>query len=263
MRASLRILILVAVIALSITRTAATQFSTDVTDLWWNPSESGWGMQVVQEADTIFVTLYVYDAAGNPTWFVATGVWQGNYVWIGDLYQTTGPFFGAPVFNPGTVGATKVGTLTFTLATVNTATTSYTVNGIAVMKQVQRQTLKNDNYDGVYVGQFKNMLSCTNPALNTTVIVPVTLTVSQGGGSVFTMTTAGGGVSCTYGGTFVQAGRFGNVNSGNYSCTDGTAGTFNFFEMYVNISGFSGRGNIQNLQNGQCTATTHLGGMRQ
>ena len=44
-----------AVIVFSIARVRATQFSTDQTDIYWNPGESGWGMQVVQEADTILV----------------------------------------------------------------------------------------------------------------------------------------------------------------------------------------------------------------
>ena len=101
----------------------ATQFSTDGTDLYWNPNESGWGLQVVQEADVIFVTLYVYDP-GNPIWYTGTGIAQTNStsIWAGDLYQTTGPWFGAPVFNPALVTTTKVGTLTLDhSASVNTA----------------------------------------------------------------------------------------------------------------------------------------------
>src|SRR5665213_2113077 len=33
------------------------------TDLWWNPNESGWGMNIVQHpSGTIFATWYTYDA---------------------------------------------------------------------------------------------------------------------------------------------------------------------------------------------------------
>ena len=261
MKAMIRAVAFCAGILLSIATVEATQFSTDETDLYWNPNESGWGMQVVQEADTIFVTLYVYDQSGNPIWYVATGTWQGNFVWVGELFQTTGPWLGTPVFNPGSVTATKVGTLTFDASTsVNKATLIYSVNGVVVTKQVERQTLKNDTYAGTYVGQFKNVLTCADPTQNGTVIVPVTLTVLHQGSTAFTMITTGSAATCTYAGIYSQTGRFGNVNGGTYTCTDGASGTFNSFEMYVNVSGFTARANINNAS---CTATSHFGGMRQ
>jgi hypothetical protein len=43
----------------------ATAYSTDQSDLWWNPNESGWGMQVVQTGSVIFVTMFVYDQNNN------------------------------------------------------------------------------------------------------------------------------------------------------------------------------------------------------
>jgi hypothetical protein len=254
-------LVMYAAVVLSLGSAHATQFSSDYTDLWWNATESGWGMQLVQEADTIFVTLYVYDQAGNPIWYVATGVYQGNFVWTGDLYQTTGPWFGASIFNPAAVTPTKVGTLTFNGAvSVNSATIIYSVNGIVVTKQIERQTLRYDTYQGTYVGQFKNVLTCSDPAQNGTVIVPMTLTVAHSGTSAFLMITTGSATTCTYSGTYSQTGRLGNVANGSYSCTDGTSGTFHLFEMYVNIAGFTGRGKFQNTA---CSATFHLGGMRQ
>jgi hypothetical protein len=73
----------------------ATTFTTDESDLWWNPNESGWGLQVVQTGSVIFVTMFVYDQNNNPLWYTATCTYQGNHVWSGDLYQTSGPWFGA------------------------------------------------------------------------------------------------------------------------------------------------------------------------
>ncbi len=51
---------------------AAAASGYDMSDLWWNPAESGWGIQFVQQRDVIFATLYVYDASGAPVWYVAT-----------------------------------------------------------------------------------------------------------------------------------------------------------------------------------------------
>src|SRR5262249_36196888 len=37
--------------------------------LWWNASESGWGVSVAHQGDTLFVVWYTYDHDGAPTWF--------------------------------------------------------------------------------------------------------------------------------------------------------------------------------------------------
>src|SRR4051812_9032096 len=71
---------------------SATPFTTDATDLWWNSAESGWGMQIVQSGDAAFATVYVYDAAGQPTFFVATLAEATPGRWSGDLYRGTGPY---------------------------------------------------------------------------------------------------------------------------------------------------------------------------
>ena len=49
-------------VALSLVRPAwATSFSNDQSDLWWNSSENGWGIQFVERGKTIFATMFVYD----------------------------------------------------------------------------------------------------------------------------------------------------------------------------------------------------------
>ena len=46
----------------------------DYSDLWWNPNESGWGLNVVQHASrNIFAVWFTYDANASPRWFVITG----------------------------------------------------------------------------------------------------------------------------------------------------------------------------------------------
>lgn len=122
---------------------------TNYSDQWWIPSESGWGASVLQQGDVLFIDLFVYGSDSKPTWFVAPVYYQGNSgaghdVFAGDLIATGGTYYGAP-FNPGAVSGSKVGTLTFDADTGNTATLSYTVNGVAVVKSVIRQTFRNEN----------------------------------------------------------------------------------------------------------------------
>src|SRR5581483_4632273 len=85
--------------------------SSDLSDIWWNPAESGWGVQFIQSKNVIFATLFVYNQSGQPTWYAATMTQSAGLVWSGALYSSSGPYFGAP-FNPSAVAGRQVGTMT-------------------------------------------------------------------------------------------------------------------------------------------------------
>jgi hypothetical protein len=87
---------------------SATSFSVDNSDLWGNPAENGWGLQIVQRAEIIFVTLYLYNANNTPVWYAAVLQPNGPTAWTGDLMQTGGPWFGTQPFNPAAVTVTRV-----------------------------------------------------------------------------------------------------------------------------------------------------------
>src|SRR5579864_5242834 len=132
---------------------AAVAFSIDQSDLWYIPAESGWGMQLVQRNSTIFATLFVYDPAGNPIWYVATMNPIAPSEWSGDLYATTGPWFGTVPFNPASVTVTKVGTMSWTLGSFDDeGTVNYTVSGVSVSKNVIREPLVTEDYSGHFYG---------------------------------------------------------------------------------------------------------------
>lgn len=102
--------------------------ATNYQDLWWSApaaSESGWGINLTHQGDTIFATWFTYDLAGAPMWLAVTAPKSRPGVYAGDLYRTAGARFDA--FNPANVVATKVGTATFTLTDGNSATFDYTV----------------------------------------------------------------------------------------------------------------------------------------
>lgn len=109
-------------------------------DLWWGGSlENGWGMSLVQHRDTLFANVYVYDASGNPVWYVMpSGTWNyAHTAFTGSLYLPTGsPFYAYDVshFNVGT----PVGTMTITFTDVNNATFDYTINGVTAHKNITR-----------------------------------------------------------------------------------------------------------------------------
>ena len=90
-------------------------------------SESGWGINLNHQGNTIFATWFTYDLTGAPLWLVVTAVSTSTGVYTGDLYQTSGPAFNAVPFDVSKVVVTKVGTATFTVADGNNITLAYSV----------------------------------------------------------------------------------------------------------------------------------------
>lgn len=112
------------------------------TALWWNPAESGWGLNLNHQGNILFGTLFTYDANRAPLWLVMSGgvMQPDGLTFIGDLYRTTGPAFNAVPFTPiGAANLSKVGTMTVAFSEANVATLIYTVNGVEVRKSIQRQ----------------------------------------------------------------------------------------------------------------------------
>jgi hypothetical protein len=221
----------------------ASTKTTDITDMWWIPTESGWGVNVILQYDVAFLTFFIYDSSNTPYWVVAAANFQGpsgaDLLWSGDLFATTGPWFGGP-FDPGAVATRKAGTASFRLTSLNAAELTYIIDGVAVIKSVQRQTWKSEIDTGSYSGgySFRNT-GCTPTSLNGIQEDIGTIDVSHIGSS-WSAAFNGTLSSCTFGGTYSQAGKLGEV-SGNYNCADGTAGTFDLVEITGTISGFSGR----------------------
>ena len=144
-------LLTVAAFSTSAVNAAST---TNYSDQWWIEAESGWGASVLQQADTLFIDLFVYGADNKPTWFTAAAFLQGNSpaghtLFTGDLYQTNGPYHGGS-FNPSLVASRRVGALTFDATTADNVTMSYTVDGTPVVKNVTRQTWRQENLEGTY-----------------------------------------------------------------------------------------------------------------
>jgi hypothetical protein len=105
-------------------------------------SESGWGLNLTHQGNTLFGTWFTYDNDGSDMWLVMSNgaqVSAGSYT--GTLYRTTGPGFNAvPFTSIGEGNYTNVGSLSLTFTDVNTGTMTYTVNGITQSKPIARFT---------------------------------------------------------------------------------------------------------------------------
>jgi hypothetical protein len=217
-----------------------TAVTTDLSDLWWSPSEPGWGMQVVQEDNVAFATLFIYDADQRPTWASAQLTYAGGGLYLGPLYVTTGPYFDGP-FDPSNVAVRKAGTMTFTALSIETGQLEYTIDGVAIRKTVRRQTLKADNFSGTYLLTFNMTVSgCSDPSRNGYGTGSTVATVTQTADTMAMVWQVSASASCTHTGRFYQAGKFGRL-VGSYGCSGGEEGTADFFEMTNRVGMLSGR----------------------
>lgn len=79
---------------------------------WWNASESGWGIAVQQQYETVFLQLYTYDKEGAPIWYVASCKVESGNVCSASLYTAKGGV-PLPYYKPATVVPAGYVTLTF------------------------------------------------------------------------------------------------------------------------------------------------------
>jgi hypothetical protein len=102
-------------------------------DLWWNPSESGWGLNITHQDDLLFGTLFTYDQNGAPLWLVMpSGTRQSNNLYSGDLFQTSGPAFYQPFTPIGAGNVRKVGTMELSFENGESGILTYTYSGNTV-----------------------------------------------------------------------------------------------------------------------------------
>lgn len=218
----------------------ASSRTTEITDMWWNPAESGWGVNIVLQNDVAFMTFFIYDAAHNPVWYSSDVHYQGGGVWSGALYATNGPWYGSN-FAATSVSARTVGTVSFALNGMNSATLTYSADGTHVVKTLQRETWTKEDFSGSYLGAILNRATnCTISQLNGITERGVVLSIAQRDDSVsISMATTDAG-NCVFSGTYSQTGKLGQV-SGTYSCDTGAVGTFTLFELTRTVSGITGR----------------------
>ena len=235
----------IAALALTLAPAArATNVTTDVTDIWWPDAEPGWGIQLIQNADVIFATMFVYGTGNQPVFYVAllenppssTGVWTGT------LFVSHGSFFGAP-WNPLLRGEVPVGTMTFALTGIGTGTLDYTVGADSVSRTLNRQPLRLENNDGSY--RFAHTwipsgAGCTasdayEPATGAMQI----LHVDPDTAAISLQWKLSPVELCSMSATYSQLGRLGQYQ-GTLNCPART-GTLTFFEIANRVKGLSGR----------------------
>ena len=204
-------------------------------DLWYVPNESGWGLNVIEQGDTLFASLFVYDAQNRPRWYSASDLRQagdsasGDVTYTGALVESTGPYFGTS-FNPSAVTRRTVGAMTFrTQADGVNAELSYSVDGVQVVKTVMRYTFRKEDFSGAYTGSYAHDRQAT-------------FTIDDSGTNFqMQMVDRFGGLgTCNFVAPFSQAGLQ-RAMDGTFSCSGGRTGSFSMRNATVSAQGFTAR----------------------
>ena len=123
--------------ALALPAAAATP-ATNYSDMWYLPSESGWGISFVQHSsNNVYAVWYTYDPrvsasppdpASNfvPLWIVlaGAGTWTSPTSFTGPVYVTNGVPFSQTGSN---TTVNQVGTFTFNFTDANNGTFAYNI----------------------------------------------------------------------------------------------------------------------------------------
>ena len=208
-------------------------------DLWYSPQESGWGMNVVQQDEVAFITLFVYGADGSPAWYFAPDArlvsirgHDGLPRFAGTLFRSRGPRVGA-TFDPAQVALAPVGEIAIEAVAFDRMVVQYTADGVSVQRELVRQTWRLPKIGPFYLGSFN--LRQVRPGSGLFGVLDlqaeVVFIVDNGMGHLVADDNLGR--RCEYLGPYVQAGKIGAF-AGNYTCgegRDGVAASNGTFEM--------------------------------
>jgi hypothetical protein len=218
---------------------SAQAAATDYTDIWYNPQESGWGMNVVESDSFMFLTFFIYGSDGKPTWFVGQVTQDSSNNFNGTLYSTIGTYYILPWAGDS---VTAAGTVSFQPLGPYTAQLVYTVNGVGtVTKTVQRQSLTPNAISGDYTGGLVlAQAQCANSGSGTlTVNASITQPLNNVGQTSIGMARADG-LTCTFTGQLTQWGKVYQMANATYTCSNGRATSANIDELGATAHGIGG-----------------------
>ena len=234
--------------------------ATDYTDIWYDPPEAGWGVNIVQSDNFMFMTFFVYGSDNKPTWFTAQVNQDASGNFTGTLYATMGTYFAMPWI--GYTGG-PVGTVSFQPTDPYTARLVYTVTGLAtVTKNIQRQPLTPIAIGGSYSGGVTlSQSGCANSGTGSiNVDIAVTQTVNNNGPASLVLNYPGG-LMCTFTGNLIGWGKLYQMPSATYTCnsTPPRNTTARLDELVATAYGIEGRWSAP--VEGGCTESAIFGGV--
>jgi hypothetical protein len=196
--------------------------AANYTDWWWGGlARDGEGVNVGQQADTVFVSWFTYDEQGNGMWVVFSGPLDGTGKIVNGLvYRTTGPALGT-TYDPAKVNRMKVGNATLTFSDMHHATLDWSVNGKSGSLALVRETYGGSSIAGTFDGYTDGNLHCPGMGYygmptDTPVHSKGSLTISAAGGQA-SGSALFDAYTCSWTGAYAQSGQMVHV-TGSASC---------------------------------------------
>ena len=242
-------------------------YANNYQDLWWNPDESGWGINISQQGDVLFATWFIYGANSQPTWIFLSNAKRSGALgntFIGEIAQAiSGSPFSAVPFVPSTfANFRQVGSAKFVFSDARTGSLEYAIDGVTVIKQITRQSISVFNLTGTYFGGLKRDGSgCINAALNGSLLNQATFSVSHNIATGSLTITEIGGTQCNFSGN-TQV--FGSIveGSGNLTCSaENITGTWTMREGRPSPNAFSALLTIR-PSGESCSLNATIGGLK-
>ena len=217
-------------------------------DLWLKADEPGWGVNVVQQSETAFVTLFVYGPDGKPTWYVASDARVIAYsepgalpLFRGTLYRTEGTWLGGP-WQAGNSKVIPAGEVQLEVLAKDRMRVHYTADGVAGAKEVRRFSFSQPVDLANYVSQFTLRQARSGQPYGTLYLQADTLVhFNPETGQGFMRVDDHLGRRCEYRGPYQQTGKLIRF-TGDFACDSGdaTAGTFEIADIEVTANGLTG-----------------------
>ena len=252
------------------TFTIDTSSTSPLTGLWWTANESGWGASITQQSDKLFVAMYVYDVAGNATWYTMFCSVNGATC-TSDLLRNRGGVAPTAPWNDSVISATKVGTMTLQFVGNDAATMSYTLDGQSAIKPITRFIFGPlppavPGLAGTWFGAIiETRSNCTQSQNNggRATYGQYDISVGAGPSGAISISLAGvTGLQCTYSGSFNTNGARLNAN-GNMLCSDGKRGTWKSTNIAITTKSMTLELAVKLDTTETCDVAAILGGVRQ
>ena len=272
-----RVLFCVAAIAMAVRAPVArseaytvdTSHAAPLTGLWWNAGESGWGATLTQQSSQLFVTLFVYDPAGAPTWYTVSCTIAGNSC-SGDLLRVRGGASATAPWAGSNIIASRAGSMTLTFSSNDSGSMSYSIDGVGAGKMITRQVFGPPApamaglagaWYGAIIESRSNCAQAQNNGNRATYGQYSIGTGAGSSGSISIALSAVTGLQCSYEGNFTTDGARLSA-SGNLNCNDGKRGRWQSRNMAVSQRSMSLELDVTLDTTETCSVFTVIGGSR-
>ena len=118
---------------------ASRDNAANMSDIWWSPESSGWGVHISHLDSDLYFTWYTYDTDGEAIFYQGVTSRQADGSFSGELYRSNNgtPFLqidGAPAND----GAEVVGSARLRFGNGSNATFEYTIGSVSQSKSIER-----------------------------------------------------------------------------------------------------------------------------